>query len=162
MKLASTLAWRSLASRPARSFTAALGIGVGIATVLSVQVVDHNTILTQQMQAVGETLGQPDVEIRPVAAHLPDGGAAPLDVARDRDVEAFCGYFYERAELLRGAAAGADLAASDETPSADPRLSPDVTVVGIGPLAAPVFGAYSITEGRDFASATADELLLPE
>src|SRR5260221_321462 len=44
--IAFTLAWRSLASRPARSFTAALGIAVSIATVLSVQVVDRNTIVT--------------------------------------------------------------------------------------------------------------------
>jgi putative ABC transport system permease protein len=150
MKLASMLAWRSLASRPARSFTAALGIGVGIATVLSVQVVDHNTILTQQRQAIGETLGQPDVEIRPLAARLPDGGAAPLEVARDRDVEAFCGLYYERAEIL------------GERPVTATDAGPDVTVVGIGPLAASVFGAYSIAEGRDFSATSADELLLPE
>ena len=67
MTIAFTLAWRSLASRPARSCTAALGIAVGIATVLSVQVVDRNTILTQERLAARQSLGRPDVQIRPIA-----------------------------------------------------------------------------------------------
>ena len=47
MRIAFLLAWRSLTSRPGRSLTSILGIAVGIATVLAVQVIDHNTILTQ-------------------------------------------------------------------------------------------------------------------
>jgi len=147
MRIASTLAWRSLASRPARSWTAALGIGVGIATVLSVRIVDHNTILTQQRRTEGEAVGTPDVEIRPLAARLPEGGAMPVEIASDRDVEAFCGLFHNRAERL---ADGADGAAGD------------FTVAAIGPLAGSLFDAYSVAEGRDFAGARADELLVPE
>ncbi len=151
MRIASTLAWRSLASRPARSFTAALGIGVGIATVLSVQVVDRNTILTQQRQAQGETLGRPDVEIEPIAARLPDGGAAPVELAADPDVAAFCGLFYGSVEVV---------APPD---ASEPALeNPDVTIVGIGPNAASLFGAYEVEEGHDFSSARAAELLVPE
>ena len=156
MRIASTLAWRSLASRPARSFTASLGIGVGIATVLAVQVVDHNTILTQQRQLEGETLGEPDVEIRPVEARLPEGGAAPVEIAQERDLAAFCGLFYNHAEIV---AEAADAPAASRARAG---AGPDVTVVGIGPLAADVFGAYSVEEGRDLAGVRADELLVPE
>src|SRR5688572_21567844 len=144
MKIASTLAWRSLASRPARSFTAALGIGVGIATVLSVRVVDHNTILTQQRKVEGATLGMPDVELRPVESRLPDGGAAPVELATEPGIATFCGLFYNSAEVV-----------SESEKS-------EATVVGIGPLAASVFGAYDVEEGRDFSGVRAAELLLPE
>jgi len=153
MNIASTLAWRSLASRPARSFTAALGIGVGIATVLSVQIVDHNTILTQQSKAAEQVLGHPDVEIRPLAAGLPDGGAAPDEIARDPDLAAFCGVFYGHAERVEpGAPDDGDRA----------RHAADLTTLALGPLAAERFGAYDLAEGRDFSGPDARELLLPE
>lgn len=150
MRIASTLAWRSLASRPARSLTAALGIGVGIATVLSVQIVDHNTILTQQRKAAAETLGTPDVEITPIAPGLPEDGAAPDELARDPDLAAFCGHYYQEVELL-GVEAGEGTGAGASS-----------TVIGIGPLAAETFGAYEVSEGRDFSGAGATELLVPE
>jgi putative ABC transport system permease protein len=137
-----------LASRPGRSFTAALGIGVGIATVLSVQVIDRNTILTQERLAEGTALGRPDVEIEPIAARLPEGGAAPVDLAREPDLAAFCGLFWGQAEAIGG-------------DGAKP-LAGDVTLVGIGPLAASLFSAYEVAEGGDFTGARARELLVPE
>src|SRR5688572_9582180 len=155
MNIASTLAWRSLASRPARSFTAALGIGVGIATVLSVQIVDHNTILTQQSKAAEQVLGHPDVEIRPLAAGLPYGGAAPDELARDPDLAAFCGVFYGHAERVDGGAA-------PDANADGARHSAEVTSLALGPLAADRFGAYVLSEGRDFSEPGARELLLPE
>lgn len=159
MNIASMLAWRSLASRPARSFTAALGIAVGIATVVSVQVVDHNTILTQQLKSQVAVLGHPDVEIKPHATGLPDGGAAPAELANDRDLAAFCGLFYGHAERVVAAPSGG--AAPAESGSAE-RHGVDLTTLALGPLAASAFGAYSISDGRDFAAADARELLLPE
>jgi putative ABC transport system permease protein len=142
--IAFTLAWRSLASRPARSFTAALGIAVGIATVLSVQVIDRNTILTQERLAAQQALGRPDVEIRPLAPGLPPGGAAPTAFAGDRDLESFCG-------LLFGAVSGA------RDGDAEKR---ELELAGVGPLAAGVFSAYEVAQGRDLAAADADEALL--
>lgn len=153
MNIASTLAWSSLASKPARSFTAALGIGVGIATVLSVQIVDHNTILTQQLRSAEQVLGRPDVEIRPVAAGIPEGGVAPTELANEKDLAAFCGLFYGHAEIV----AGTGNALGDGA-----RHGADLTTIAIGPLAASSFGAYSIASGRDFAAPDAHELLLPE
>src|SRR6185503_15969687 len=111
MRIASTLAWRSLASRPARSFTAALGIAVGIATVLSVQVIDHNTILTQERMAQVSPIGTPDVELRPVQPGVPEGGALPAALAGDPDLQGVCALFFNFGEVAHGAPS----AASDET-----------------------------------------------
>jgi putative ABC transport system permease protein len=152
MNIASTLAWSSLASRPARSFTAALGIGVGIATVVSVQVVDHNTILTQQVRAIEQVLGRPDVEIRPLAAGLDAGGAAPAELANDPDLAAFCGMFQGHAERVDPGAGGGDQS----------RHGADVATLALGPLAAESFGAYAVSEGRDLSGPAARELLVPE
>lgn len=146
MTIAFTLAWRSLASRPARSFTAALGIAVGIATVLSVQVVDRNTILTQERLASRQALGRPDVQIRPLAPGLPPGGAAPAAFAGDRDLESFCGLFFANASCA--------VEGRGETPR-------EVELAGVGPLAADVFSAYAIASGSDLARADADEALVP-
>jgi putative ABC transport system permease protein len=134
-----------LASRPARSFTAALGIAVGIATVLSVQVIDRNTILTQERLAAQQALGRPDVEIRPLAPGLPPGGAAPTAFAGDRDLESFCGLFFGSVAATR---------AGDPAPR-------ELALAGVGPLAVPVFSAYEVGQGRDLAGAEADEALLP-
>src|SRR5258706_577163 len=144
--IAFTLAWRSLASRPARSFTAALGIAVGIATVLSVQVVDRNTILTQERLASRQALGRPDVQIRPLAPGLPPGGAAPAAFAGDRDLESFCGLFFASASCV--------VEGRGETPR-------EVELAGVGPLAADVFSAYAVASGSDLARADADEALVP-
>lgn len=154
MNIASTLAWRSLASRPARSFTAALGIGVGIATVVSVQVIDHNTILTQQMKSTEEVLGHPDVEIEPHEIGLPEGGVAPVELVADPDLAAFCGLFYGHAE--RVVAPGASLFGDAA------RHGVDVTTIALGPLAGSDFGAYALAAGRDLAGPSAREMLLPE
>ena len=41
------MAWRQLVFRPGKTLASVVGIAVGIATVVSVLVVDHNTLLTQ-------------------------------------------------------------------------------------------------------------------
>ncbi len=47
MKLILLLAWRHLVFRPGKTLLSALGIGLGIATVVAVLTVDHNTLLSQ-------------------------------------------------------------------------------------------------------------------
>ena len=82
MRIASLLAWRSLASRPGRSFTSILGIALGVATVLSVQIVDHNTILTEQSRRNQDRVAF-DVELRPIRPGVPEEGALPTALAED-------------------------------------------------------------------------------
>jgi putative ABC transport system permease protein len=54
------LAWRHLAFRPGKTLASVLGIAVGLATVVTVLVVDHNTLLTQDEQ---RTQGDPDADL---------------------------------------------------------------------------------------------------
>ncbi|MGQ0553600.1 MAG: FtsX-like permease family protein [Planctomycetota bacterium] len=48
MRLVLLLAWRHLTHRPGATLLSALGIGLGIAAVVSVLVIDHNTLLSQE------------------------------------------------------------------------------------------------------------------
>ncbi|RKY19328.1 MAG: hypothetical protein DRQ55_10890 [Planctomycetota bacterium] len=60
MKLMFLLAWRHLAFRPGKTLASVLGIAVGLATVLTVLVVDHNTLLTQDKQ---RARGDPEADL---------------------------------------------------------------------------------------------------
>lgn len=142
MKTAFMLAWRSLASRPARSFTAVLGIGLGIATVLAIQVVDHNTLLTQAR--AGADAVQPDVEIQPVQSGVPAGGATPDALDQEPALQAYCALFFNRAEgRIEGSEDGQQL-----------------QLCGLGPNAAGAFDIYRVDAGRDFSTPDAREALL--
>ncbi|HZJ72887.1 MAG TPA: hypothetical protein VFF36_18265, partial [Planctomycetota bacterium] len=52
MRLILLLAWRHLVFRPAATLLSVLGIALGIATVISVLTVDHNTLLSQQVRRI--------------------------------------------------------------------------------------------------------------
>ncbi|MHC4942033.1 MAG: ABC transporter permease [Planctomycetota bacterium] len=54
--------------RPGRSVSCSLGIALGLAIVMAVLIVDHNTILTQSVMRE-QPFGDPDIEITP---HRPD------------------------------------------------------------------------------------------
>lgn len=67
MGLALTLARRSLFQRPARTLFSILGIAVGIATVVAVYTLDHNTIqgLKQRHAGPGGAEWRPELEVSP-------------------------------------------------------------------------------------------------
>ncbi len=60
MRLVFLLAWRHVIFRPGKTLASALGIGVGIATVVSVLTVDHNTMLSQ---AARRGLSDPETDL---------------------------------------------------------------------------------------------------
>ena len=60
MRLILLLAWRHLVFRPAATLLSVLGIALGIATVISVLTVDHNTLLSQQVRRIP---GDPDSDL---------------------------------------------------------------------------------------------------
>ncbi len=66
MKLLLLLAWRHLTFRPGKTFASILGIGVGIATVITVLTLDHNTILTRAA-GVERTEPATDLVLQPLA-----------------------------------------------------------------------------------------------
>ncbi|GJM21304.1 MAG: hypothetical protein DHS20C15_12190 [Planctomycetota bacterium] len=68
MKLTLLLAWRNLAGQPWRTLASVLGIALGIATVVAVLVVDHNTLLSHEARRAPENpeadlLIQPDLRL---------------------------------------------------------------------------------------------------
>lgn len=77
MRLLLLLAWRHLAFRPGKTLASVLGIAVGMATVVSVLVVDHNTLETQaaqrtQGQAGASLVIQPDLRSALAFAEVKD------------------------------------------------------------------------------------------
>lgn len=146
MNLTSRIAWRSLVSRPARTATAVLGIAVGVAAVLSVLIVDHNTILTEELRRPSLS-GKPDLEIRPVDATL-SGTVVPQALARDQDLRRVLPLFQSRIRVSAGA--GRD------------EKSADVELFALDPAAGDAFSAWKVVQGDGFQSSTADEVLLPE
>ncbi len=83
MKLVLLLAWRQLVFNPGKMLASVLGIAVGMATVVSVLTVDHNTLLTQvagrnKANADATLVIQPDLRsslaIEDVSADLRSSG----------------------------------------------------------------------------------------
>ncbi len=76
MGLASTLARRSLLQRPARTLFSILGIAVGVATVVGVFTLDHNTIQGLQRRYEGPDAAdwKPELEVSPAPDVQDPGG----------------------------------------------------------------------------------------
>lgn len=146
MKLASLIAWRSLASRPARTLTSILGIAVGVAAVLSVLIVDHNTILTEQLRRPSFS-GKPDLEIRPV-----DAGALspeiPGALSRHASLREVLPVFFSRIRLHPSGESGPGFR--------------DVELVAVDPRAGARFDAWALAGGEEFASPEASDVLISE
>ncbi len=145
MRLASRIAWRSLASRPARTLTSILGIAVGIAAVLSVLIVDHNTILTEVLRRPSYS-GRPDVEIRPLEAGTPRP-EVPEALLREADLLEVLPVFFSRIRAL--------------APGGGPEAARDLELVAAHPLAGACFAAWRLAAGASFSSPGASEVLLP-
>lgn len=72
MSLARTIAFQRLCQRPGRTLFSVLGIALGIATVVGVFTLDHNTVLGLSMRGAGDW--KPAIEARP-AQGVTDPGA---------------------------------------------------------------------------------------
>lgn len=150
MRLTSRIAWRSLASRPGRTLTSVLGIAVGVAAVLSVLIVDHNTILTEQSGRLSRS-GRPDLEIRPVEAGTPEM-EVPEALRRDRDLRDVAPVFFSRIRMLRE-----DQGAGGSEPAAPQ----DLELVALRAASGEQFDAFRLAEGETFTADDAREALLP-
>ncbi len=144
MRLASRIAWRSLASRPARSITSVLGVAVGVATVLSVIIVDHNTILTEELRRPSFS-GKPDVEMQPLESGARDDGI-PEALARDQDLIDVVPVLFSRARLTTAKSAAAPV---------------DVELVGADPSAGDRFTAWKLADGDGFVTKDEPFALVP-
>ncbi len=130
MRLASFLVWKNWRSSPLRVLLTWLGVALGVAVVVSIQVLDHNTILSKLERKRGD-FGRVDLEMRP------QDPKADLDKLRRR-LEA-------RPDLSR-----VGLIARAEVELRLPGKHPfQAALYGLAPPGGDVFGHYRVARGKD-------------
>ncbi|MCB9916243.1 MAG: ABC transporter permease, partial [Planctomycetes bacterium] len=145
MGLALTLARRSLLQRPARTLFSVLGIAVGIATVVAVYTLDHNTIqgLKQRYAGPDSAEWRPELEVSP-APEVADPRAALAEV---EGVAGAAAFFQNEVELKR--------------PGASAREVTRARMIAVEAAVLPELDAYSLQSGSDLDPAAGEpELLL--
>lgn len=142
MRLTYLLVCKSWASNRLRTALTVLGIALGIALVVAIQVLDHNTIRSRQLQGRGEQ-GNFDFELVPRAADT----APELVLAQ-----------------LGEAPGVADTAAIGFAPVAVRQPDGDAQVPallhGLLPLPSGEFGHYVVADGRDLGPLDGDQAVL--
>jgi len=128
MGLATTVARRSLLQRPGRTLFSLLGIALGIATVVAVVVLDHNTIVG--LTGALREGGSPDIELRAVQ------GVTELDEIEGVSLAAR--YFQADASVSTKPAG---------TEGRDDRRR--ASLVAIDAELAPQLGVYRLADGSD-------------
>jgi putative ABC transport system permease protein len=133
MGLAATIAGRSLLQRPGRTLFSVLGIAVGIATVVCIFTLDHNTIVARGRSSDPEW--RAEIEVSP-SASVQDPRAELERVPGVKEVTAAF-----QSEVLLVPSGG------------DERSAERVSLVGLEPETAPRLGAYHLLEGRSMEPA---------
>ncbi len=85
MSLTSIIVSRSWASSPLRLALTVLGIALGVAIVVAIYVMDHNTIQSRLL-AQNPQRGRVDLEVRPISA-MADPGQVAARLAGHQGVE---------------------------------------------------------------------------
>jgi putative ABC transport system permease protein len=136
------LAWRQLMYRPGKTLASVLGIAIGIATVVSVLVVDHNTLLTQDSE-------RPEVD--------PDA-----DLLIQPDLSAGRGLEVVRSDLeQRGILSGITaFARGTYSLSSGGKVRSGVELMALDAGAASYHGAYLVAEGDDLDYSSVEPQLL--
>ena len=147
MGLATTLARRSLLSRPGRTLFSVLGIALGVATVVGVVVLDHNTIVGLSLPHLER--GAPDLELR-----LTDGGRDARDLYEVEGVSLAARYFQQDAMLRRDPV-------SEVTPD-EPKWRERVRLFAIDAQYAPDLNVYTLGEGTHLAADGRRQVLIGE
>ena len=131
MGLALTVARKSLLERPGRTLFSTLGIAMGIATVVAVVVLDHNTILGLSAPYLRE--GGPDIELRAPGDRL--GDARTLSEIEGVSVATRT---FRQDAVVRA-----------ERPQDERGGKRRVQLVAIDAQIAPELGVYRVAQGRD-------------
>ena len=85
MRLLCFLVWKSWASSPLRVALTLLGVALGVAVVVAIHVLDHNTILSQ-IERKRADFGRVDFELRPLSAE-PSLADRRKSLAAHEDIE---------------------------------------------------------------------------
>ena len=146
MGLAGTLARRSLLNRPGRTLFSILGVAVGIATVVGIFTLDHNTVLSRRARVSGEW--KADLEVRPGR----DVSDPRTDLSEIPGVDGVAAFF-QNLVLFR----------TEYPPGQGPRPGGRriISLVAMDSGAGSQIGAYHLSAGRDIdPGAAVPELLL--
>ena len=136
MSLTSFIVSRNWASSRLRVLLTLAGIALGVAIVVAIHVMDHNTIQSR-LRALDLQRGTVDLEVLPV-----DPARAPADVVTDLAAR----------PGVRGVAVWRE--AHAVAASAAGQL--DLAVFGLSPLPAGAFAHYRVDDGRDLEPRDAD------
>ena len=134
MGLATIIVRRSLVQRPGRTLFSVLGVAVGIATVVGVFTLDHNTIEGMRLRYEGEW--RPELEVRP-GPGVRDPGGALLGI---EGVAGAAAFFQNRADVRKAGVESADRGGRE----------PDsALLIAAEARALPRMGAYRLLAGLD-------------
>lgn len=136
MSLTSFIVSRNWASSRLRALLTLVGVALGVAIVVAIYVMDHNTIQSR-LRTVDPQRGQVDLEVQPVDASA-TVAATLAELGALRGVQGVAVW----AEA-RGVARG-------------PGNALDLAVFGMGPLPARSFAHYVVARGRDLTVADGD------
>jgi len=151
MKLARILASRSLLQRPARTIFSILGIAMGIATVVTVYTLDHNTIRGLRERFQSDDGWSPEFEVSPAPGVENPSGALHA-IAGIAEATA---YFQGEVVLRRPG--------DPEAPAGSNRGGRPARMLAVEAEVLPRMNAYALLEGHDLEAdaATPGVLLGP-
>ena len=130
MRLTSFVVWRSWASSPLRPALSILGVALGIAIVVAIHVVDHNTIQSQIL-ARNPDFGRVDLELTPLGSQQP-AEQLRAELSSDPRIAEVAVLTMTFAQVVFGGQAVGD-----------------VELVGLAPVGPTSFRHYTIADGED-------------
>jgi putative ABC transport system permease protein len=140
MRLVPFLVRRGYSSNRLRAALTVLGIALGIAIVVAIHVVDHNTIKSRLLEQRPD-FGRVDLELMPLLPRPPED--VRLELAARSDVQAV-GLLHQALAALRVGGAPAGTA----------------SVYGLSPLPSVAFQHYRLEQGEDLSDLDGDRFVL--
>lgn len=141
MRLLFFLVWKSWASSPLRVLLSLLGVGLGVAVVTAIHVLDHNTILSQ-IERTRWDYGRVDFELRPVG-ETPTLDERLIELKARPEIASVGIFANTPVEAVRGAKERMLVSLYGQTPPGGAR-----------------FGHWRVDKGRDLAATDADDRVL--
>jgi putative ABC transport system permease protein len=140
MSLVRTIAGQSLRQRPGRTLFSILGIAVGIATVVGVFTLDHNTVLGLSIKGASDW--KPAIEVRPAAGNVDPAG----ELGRTPGVMGYSSFFQNDVVVRAAKAPPSPMPARGARAGDDPTQR--VRLFALDSKALPTLEAVRLAAGR--------------
>jgi putative ABC transport system permease protein len=148
VRLILLLAWRHLVFRPAATLLSVLGIALGIATVISVLTVDHNTLLSQQVRRIPSDPDS-DLLIQPLQTAPAGFDAQAIELRAQPYLRGVTGFATASWNLQAEGAGGGRGGGGGGRGGRDDDGRVGIELMAVEAGASDGLGAYAIDEGRD-------------